>query len=52
MIYAYTRVSTNKQDYENQKIRIKAKTKSLGLNIKNISKIMVYSILKSLMNGL
>lgn len=33
MIYAYIRVSTNKQDCENQKIGIEAKAKSLGLNI-------------------
>ncbi|MDD4519613.1 MAG: recombinase family protein [Alphaproteobacteria bacterium] len=33
MIYGYIRVSTDKQDCENQKIGIEAKAKSLGLTI-------------------
>lgn len=50
MIYAYIRISTNKQDCENPKIGIEAKTKSQDLNIQNIVKIMIYLVLKSLKN--
>ncbi len=33
MIYGYIRVSTDKQDCENQKLGIEAKAKELGLSI-------------------
>jgi len=41
MIYGYIRVSTDKQDCENQKLGIEAKARALNLSI-DILRIRVY----------